>query len=142
MAEEALAGRAVLVTGGASGIGLATVELAARRGARVALNHLPDDPAGPREAARLRGEGCDVTPVAGDVADPDSAPAMVRAAIEALGGRLDHLVNNAGTSATPVPIALTTATVPARYARMRPGTPSSESGRNSSGSMKSSSRRR
>ena len=57
----------MLVTGGASGIGLATVEMFARRGARVALNHLPGDPAGPREAERLRGEGCDVLPVAGDV---------------------------------------------------------------------------
>ena len=104
MAEGGLGSRAVLVTGGASGIGLATVELFARRGARVVLNHLPGDGAGPREVERLRGEGRDVAPVAGDVADPDSAPAMVRAAIDALGGRLDVLVNNAGTAATPVPI--------------------------------------
>ena len=66
----------MLVTGGASGIGLATVEMFARRGARVALNHLPGDPAGPREAERLRGEGCDVLPVAGDVSDAASAGAI------------------------------------------------------------------
>ena len=38
-----LTGKAVLVTGGASGIGLAAVELFARCGAQVAMNHLPDD---------------------------------------------------------------------------------------------------
>jgi 3-oxoacyl-[acyl-carrier protein] reductase len=39
----------------------------------------------------------------GNVARPDSAEKMVRDAIEAL-GRLDFLVNNAGTSATAEPI--------------------------------------
>ena len=35
-----LTGKTALVTGGASGIGLATVEIFARCGATVALNHL------------------------------------------------------------------------------------------------------
>ena len=50
-----LSGRTAPVTGGASGIGLATVELFARNGARVALNHLPDDPARPRQVERVKG---------------------------------------------------------------------------------------
>jgi 3-oxoacyl-[acyl-carrier protein] reductase len=98
-----LDGKRGLVTGGASGIGLATVELLARRGATVALNYLPDDPRGPAAIERLRAQGLAVIGAPGDVAKPDSADAMVRNAIEALGG-LDYLVNNAGTSATTAPI--------------------------------------
>jgi len=48
-----LKGKAALVTGGSSGIGLATVELFARRGAKVALNHLPDDRRGSDATAKL-----------------------------------------------------------------------------------------
>ena len=46
------------------------------------------------------------------------------------------------SSATPVPTALAIVTLPARATAMRPGTPSAESGRNASGSRKSSSMRR
>ena len=44
MIRAELTGRTALVTGGASGIGLACVTLLARSGARVAMNHLPGDP--------------------------------------------------------------------------------------------------
>jgi 3-oxoacyl-[acyl-carrier protein] reductase len=98
-----LAGKAVLVTGGASGIGLAATEIFSRCGATVALNHLPDDPRGPREVARLRGLGRKIVAAPGDVATPGEAERMVAGAVDAL-GRLDFLVNNAGTPATPTPI--------------------------------------
>jgi 3-oxoacyl-[acyl-carrier protein] reductase len=101
-------GKKALVTGAASGIGLATVERLARGGAAVGLNYLGDDTRGPEQVERLQGEGLDVIGAPGNVSVPDEAQRMVEAAVTALGG-LDYLVNNAGTAGPattgPIPAA-------------------------------------
>jgi 3-oxoacyl-[acyl-carrier protein] reductase len=103
MISADLTGKTALITGAASGIGLAAVEIFSRCGATVALNHLPDDPRGPAQVERLKAEGRRVVAAAGNVSRPGEAERMVASAIDTL-GRLDFLVNNAGTPATPIPI--------------------------------------
>jgi 3-oxoacyl-[acyl-carrier protein] reductase len=51
--------------------------LLARNGVEVALNHLPDDPGGPVEVARLQAEGLSVFSAPGDVSDPNDAEKMI-----------------------------------------------------------------
>ena len=99
MISADLEGRKALVTGGASGIGLGTVELFARSGATVAVNDLAGNPRLEEAVERLRGEGLPVLAAPGDVGDPEGARAMVEAAARAMGG-LDYLINNAGTPGT------------------------------------------
>ncbi|MFJ8360987.1 SDR family NAD(P)-dependent oxidoreductase [Streptomyces sp. NPDC093984] len=80
-------GLRALVTGGASGIGRATAELLAERGAQVAVLDLDPSQVGkPLLAHRA------------DVGDDASVRAAVAAAFAGLGG-LDVLVNNAGIGA-------------------------------------------
>ncbi len=94
-----LAGRTALVTGGASGIGFATARMLGANGAAVAINHLPDDPRGAAAVAQLRAEGIQAIPAPGNVGTPGEAERMVADAVAAL-GRLDLLINNAGTPGT------------------------------------------
>jgi NAD(P)-dependent dehydrogenase (short-subunit alcohol dehydrogenase family) len=87
MPDADFAGLAAVVTGGASGIGLATARLLATRGAKVACLDLNADSV----PAPLLGVRCDVT-------DDQSVRAAVANAVERI-GRLDLVVNNAGIGA-------------------------------------------
>ncbi len=98
-----LRGKAALVTGGASGIGLATIELLLLAGAKVAMNHLADDGRARTEIERFQAHGYQIIGAPGDVSRPGEAEAMVTRAVEQLGG-LDILVNTAGTPGTQAPI--------------------------------------
>jgi 3-oxoacyl-[acyl-carrier protein] reductase len=91
-----LKGRKALITGAASGIGLATATMLARAGASVAINFLPGDNRGPDAVGKLKSEGLAVVEAPGNVAVAGEAEAMVMAAIDQLGG-LHFLANNAGT---------------------------------------------
>ena len=96
MPEANLSGKCLLVTGGSSGIGLATAERCARSGAAVAINFLKDDPRGPQAVARLKADGLAVHAAPGNVGKAGDVPPMVAGALERLGA-LDYLFNNAGT---------------------------------------------
>ncbi len=99
-----LAGRLALVTGASRGIGAATARSLDRAGARVVL--------AARDADKLAAVAADLAhdPVVlpADLADADAAVDLAHRALEATGGELDVLVNNAG-HARRVPLAATDA---------------------------------
>jgi NAD(P)-dependent dehydrogenase (short-subunit alcohol dehydrogenase family) len=89
-----LHGRTAVVTGAASGIGLAIAEAFVAEGMRVVMGDL-DAEALAREAARLRGAGAPVHAAAVDVRDPEAVDRLGRAAVDQFGS-LHVAVNNAG----------------------------------------------
>jgi NAD(P)-dependent dehydrogenase (short-subunit alcohol dehydrogenase family) len=91
-----LAGKAALITGGASGIGAAAARALAREGAALAIADFDAKRAGD-VAEQLRSAGARAVAIAVDVAQPAQVEAMVQRALAEL-GRLDALVNSAGIS--------------------------------------------
>jgi NAD(P)-dependent dehydrogenase (short-subunit alcohol dehydrogenase family) len=91
-----LAGRRVLVTGAARGLGLAFATQIAEAGAAVAMADILADRL-QEEAAALQARGLKVLPLTLDLGNPESVTACAAAAVAGLGG-LDGLVNNAAVT--------------------------------------------
>jgi NAD(P)-dependent dehydrogenase (short-subunit alcohol dehydrogenase family) len=85
----------ILVTGSARRIGAAIARRLALRGHQVAIHHhhAPDEAEALR--AQIEAEGGVAFLVCGELADAATAPALIEAARQGLGGPIDGLVNNA-----------------------------------------------
>lgn len=92
--QKRFEGRVVAITGGASGIGAATVERLAAEGARVLVGDVNEEGG----AAIARALGAAVAFRRVDVRDRADVEAFVADAVARF-GRLDVMVNNAGTAA-------------------------------------------
>ncbi len=86
--------KAVVLTGGASGLGLATAQLLAARGARLAIIDL-DRETLEKRAAELAGSGAEIHAIAGDIVPKTTAYGLFDQAVAKL-GRIHGLVNCAG----------------------------------------------
>jgi NAD(P)-dependent dehydrogenase (short-subunit alcohol dehydrogenase family) len=92
---QTLTGYSVLITGGGSGIGEGIARHLAERGARVTISG--------RRAEKVQAVAADIgehaRAVTGDVTDAADREAMIAAAVEHGGGKLNGLVNNAANMA-------------------------------------------
>jgi 3-oxoacyl-[acyl-carrier protein] reductase len=89
-----LTGMTALVTGASGGIGSAIAKALASQGATVALS-------GTRQEAldAVKAEiGGNAVTVPANLSDSESVEGLIPAALEALGGKLDILINNAGVT--------------------------------------------
>ena len=99
--SRSVAGRVVVVTGAASGMGRATAHLLADEGAAVGIVDRDADGLA-RAAAEIADAGAQVHAVTADVAE-EGAPGRAVEEIRSALGPVDGLVNNAGVS-IPAPI--------------------------------------
>jgi NAD(P)-dependent dehydrogenase (short-subunit alcohol dehydrogenase family) len=92
-----LAGRIAVVTGAGAGLGRAEALALAASGAAVVVNDVAESDATRAVVDEIEALGTKALFVAGDVAQRDTADALVAAATEHFGG-LDIVVNNAGVT--------------------------------------------
>src|SRR3954462_7627726 len=89
-------GLCAIVTGSASGLGAATASILAKGGARIVINYSSSKKEAEQTADACRSAGGEVVLVQGDVSRDEDCRKIVGGA--APWGRLDALVNNAGTT--------------------------------------------
>ncbi len=97
-------GTVTIVTGAASGIGLATADAVARAGGTVFLNDLPGSTSLSSAVDALKTAGFDVHACPADQSNAEAVALAVDDVI-ARSGRIDYLVNNAATPGTRSPIS-------------------------------------
>jgi NAD(P)-dependent dehydrogenase (short-subunit alcohol dehydrogenase family) len=95
---KSLKGRVAVVTGAASGIGLAMAERFVAEGMKVVLADVEVEPLGRAERS-LRSAGAEVVAVPTDVAKADQVERLAQQARDAFGG-IHVVCNNAGVGAT------------------------------------------
>jgi NAD(P)-dependent dehydrogenase (short-subunit alcohol dehydrogenase family) len=97
--SDRLKGMRAVITGGDSGIGRAVAIAYAREGADVLIAYLSENEDANEVKALIEKEGRKAVLVAGDLADADHCRAVIKRAVDELGG-IDILVNNAAHQAT------------------------------------------
>ncbi len=97
MEQGDLAGKVAIVTGSATGIGAAAAQGLARRGAHVVVNYTRSEAEARETAAAVEKAGVEVRLVQADVAKDEDCRKLAAAAMDAW-GRIDILINNAGTT--------------------------------------------
>lgn len=97
MEQNDLGGKVAIVTGSATGIGASAAEKLAQRGASVVVNYSKSAKDAEAAADAVRSAGGDVRLVQANVASDSDCRKLAAAAMEAW-GRIDLLVNNAGTT--------------------------------------------
>ncbi|MBW6425395.1 SDR family oxidoreductase [Rhizobium sp. XQZ8] len=103
-----LKGKVALITGADSGIGKAVAIAFAREGADVVISYLSEDEDAHDTARWVKEAGRRAVVASGDIKSEDHCKALVKRAVEELGG-IDILVNNAAFQRTYADIADITA---------------------------------
>lgn len=97
VSQKQLSGKVAIVTGSSSGVGAALVVMLAERGCDVVVNFSRSKGPAEQVAEKCKAHGVRVLLCQADVASDEGCAHLVKATIDTL-GRIDFLVNNAGTT--------------------------------------------